>query len=49
MYHGMAAERRQKERRFRHIEKRLAEAGRKPADATLEEMEALWQEAKTRA
>jgi MazG family protein len=37
------------ERRFRHIEKRLAEADRKPADATLEEMEALWQEAKTRA
>ena len=36
------------ERRFRHIERRLAEAGRKPADATLEEMEALWQEAKTR-
>jgi len=37
------------ERRFRHIEKRLAEVGRKPADATLEEMEALWQEAKTKA
>ena len=36
------------ERRFRHIERRLAEAGRTPADATLEEMEALWQEAKTR-
>jgi MazG family protein len=36
------------ERRFRHIERRLAEAGRKPADATLEEMEALWQEAKRR-
>jgi nucleoside triphosphate diphosphatase len=36
------------ERRFRHIERRLAEAGRKPADATLEEMEALWQEAKMR-
>jgi len=36
------------ERRFRHIERRLAEAGRKPTDATLEEMEALWQEAKTR-
>ena len=36
------------ERRFRHIERRLAETGRKPADATLEEMEALWQEAKTR-
>ena len=35
------------ERRFRHIERRLAETGRKPADATLEEMEALWQEAKT--
>lgn len=34
------------ERRFRHIERRLAESGRKPADATLEEMEALWQEAK---
>ena len=34
------------ERRFRYIERRLAEHGRKPADATLEEMEALWQEAK---
>ena len=37
------------ERRFRHIERRLAEAGRTPAEATLEEMEALWQEAKTRS
>ena len=36
------------ERRFRHIERRLAEAGRQPADASLDEMEALWQEAKTR-
>lgn len=36
------------ERRFRHIERRLAESGRQPADATLEEMEALWREAKTR-
>ena len=36
------------ERRFRHVEKRLAETGRKPSEATLEEMEALWQEAKTR-
>ena len=27
---------------------RLAETGRKPASASLEEMEALWQEAKTR-
>ena len=35
------------ERRFRHIERRLADAGRTPSDATLEEMEALWQEAKT--
>lgn len=35
------------ERRFRHIERRLAETGRTPSDATLEEMEALWQEAKT--
>ena len=37
------------ERRFRHIEKRLAETGRKPAEVTLQEMEALWQEAKTKA
>lgn len=36
------------ERRFRYIEQRLAQAGRRPADATLDEMEALWQEAKTR-
>ncbi|WP_421998695.1 nucleoside triphosphate pyrophosphohydrolase [Reyranella sp.] len=36
------------ERRFRHIERRLAETGRTPAEATLEEMEAFWQEAKTR-
>jgi MazG family protein len=32
--------------RFGHIERRLAERGRKPADSTIEEMEALWQEAK---
>lgn len=37
------------ERRFRHIERRLAESDRKPSEASLEEMEALWQEAKTRA
>jgi MazG family protein len=36
------------ERRFRHIERRLREAGRTPEDATLTEMEALWQEAKTK-
>ncbi len=34
------------ERRFRHIEAALAEQGRTPADASLEEMEALWLEAK---
>lgn len=37
------------ERRFRHIEKRLGDQGRRPTDATLEEMEALWQEAKSQA
>ena len=36
------------ERRFAHIETRLGEAGRAPADATLDEMEALWNEAKQR-
>ena len=36
------------ERRFAHIESRLGEAGRTPADATLDEMEALWSEAKQR-
>jgi ATP diphosphatase len=34
------------ERRFRYLEAQLAKQGRKPADASLEEMEALWQEAK---
>jgi ATP diphosphatase len=33
-------------RRFAHIEARLAEGGRGPYEASLEEMEALWQEAK---
>jgi ATP diphosphatase len=37
------------ERRFRYVEKQLAAQGRKPTRATLEEMEALWQEAKTKA
>jgi nucleoside triphosphate diphosphatase len=36
------------ERRFAHIEARLGEAGRAPTDATLDEMEALWSEAKQR-
>lgn len=34
------------ERRFRHIEAGLAAGGRKPEDATLDEMEALWVAAK---
>lgn len=33
-------------RRFSHVETRLAEAGRTPADASLDEMEAHWIEAK---
>ncbi|HEY6552327.1 MAG TPA: nucleoside triphosphate pyrophosphohydrolase [Vicinamibacteria bacterium] len=33
-------------RRFRHIEDRLREDGRAPADSSLEEMDALWNEAK---
>jgi len=36
------------ERRFAHIEARLAAEGRAPTDATLDEMEALWEEAKRR-
>jgi ATP diphosphatase len=33
-------------RRFAHIEARLAEEGKRPEDSTLEEMDALWDEAK---
>jgi tetrapyrrole methylase family protein/MazG family protein/ATP diphosphatase len=33
-------------RRFRHIEDRLAAQGRAPAESTLDEMDALWDEAK---
>ena len=33
--------------RFHHIERRLAERGAKPSDASLEEMDALWEEAKS--
>jgi ATP diphosphatase len=36
-------------KRFSYIERKLGEAGQRPADATLQEMEALWQEAKTEA
>ena len=35
-------------RRFRHVEDRLREDGRRPGDSTLEEMDALWEEAKQR-
>jgi len=35
--------------RFRHIELRLADQGKRPSDATLDEMDALWNEAKARA
>ena len=34
------------ERRFRHIEDRLRDQGRAPRDASLDEMETLWREAK---
>lgn len=34
-------------RRFAYIERKLAEKGREPSEATLEEMEALWQDAKS--
>jgi tetrapyrrole methylase family protein/MazG family protein len=33
-------------RRFRHVEERLQQDGRAPADSTLEEMDRLWDEAK---
>ena len=33
-------------RRFRHVEERLREDGRSPAESSLEEMDALWNEAK---
>ena len=35
------------ERRFAHIERRLSEMGRSPAQSTLDEMDQLWDEAKT--
>lgn len=34
------------ERRFRYVEERLAEKGLRPADVTLAEMDALWEEGK---
>jgi ATP diphosphatase len=35
------------EHRFRHVEKRLRQTGRSLEEATLEEMDRLWEEAKT--
>jgi uncharacterized protein YabN with tetrapyrrole methylase and pyrophosphatase domain len=35
-------------KRFRYIERALAREGRHPHDATLEEMDALWEKAKRR-
>ena len=35
-------------RRFNHVENRLTKAGKAPKDSTLEEMDALWDEAKER-
>jgi tetrapyrrole methylase family protein/MazG family protein len=35
-------------RRFRHVEQRLAEQGKEPAQSTLEEMDRYWEEAKSR-
>jgi uncharacterized protein YabN with tetrapyrrole methylase and pyrophosphatase domain len=32
--------------RFGYIERKLAERGRKPQDCNIQELEALWQEAK---
>ena len=32
--------------RFQHVERRLAETGRRPSDATLAEMDQFWNEAK---
>jgi uncharacterized protein YabN with tetrapyrrole methylase and pyrophosphatase domain len=34
-------------RRFQYIERKLAEQGKAPAQTSLEELDALWNEAKT--
>jgi MazG family protein len=43
---ALKASNRKFRRRFGHVEDRLRERGRSPAEAELEEMEALWQDAK---
>jgi tetrapyrrole methylase family protein/MazG family protein/ATP diphosphatase len=45
---ALKASNRKFRRRFRHVEDGLKAEGRKPADATLPEMDALWDEAKRR-
>jgi tetrapyrrole methylase family protein / MazG family protein len=45
---ALKASNRKFRRRFRYIEERLREGGRKPADSSLDEMDALWTEAKGR-
>jgi uncharacterized protein YabN with tetrapyrrole methylase and pyrophosphatase domain len=35
-------------RRFGYVEEKLAERGASPADSNIEEMESLWQQAKSR-
>jgi ATP diphosphatase len=46
---ALAAANRKFRRRFAQIEAALAERGKTPAESTLEEMDALWEEAKRRA
>jgi len=43
---ALKASNRKFRRRFRYIEDRLREQGRKPADSSLDEMDSLWSEAK---
>jgi uncharacterized protein YabN with tetrapyrrole methylase and pyrophosphatase domain len=45
---ALKASNRKFRRRFRYIEDRLREQGRKPADSDHIEMDSLWDEAKTR-
>jgi uncharacterized protein YabN with tetrapyrrole methylase and pyrophosphatase domain len=35
-------------RRFLHVEERLAESGKTPSESSLDEMDALWNEAKVK-
>jgi MazG family protein len=45
---ALKASNRKFRRRFRHVEDRLRESGRRPGDSNLQEMDALWEEAKQR-